>query len=75
MPLAHDIFERLMKDPDLDIGASQTRESAAKSEANFQARQHFNNVQALSLASEPLKKMSPLEKLVFHVSKLNKEYV
>lgn len=73
MPLANDIYETLIKDPDLDIMLGQTRHEAAKMEAEQRARQHYNNVEALSLASEPLKKMSPLKQFIFHVSKLNKE--
>ena len=49
----------------------QTRHQAAKTEAEERTRQHYNNVQALSLASEPLKKMSPLKKLVLYLSKLH----
>ena len=73
MPIVNDIYETLIKDPDLDIMVGQTRHEAAKTEAEERARQHYNNVQALSLASEPLKKMSPLKKLVLYLSKLNKE--
>jgi len=73
VPLANDIYETLIKDPDLDIMLGQTRHEAAKMEAEQRARQHYNNVEALSLASEPLKKMSPLKQFIFHVSKLNKE--
>ena len=65
-----DIYEKLIKDPDLDIRSGQTRHDAAKSEADHRTRQHYNNVQALSLASQPLKKMSPLKQFIFYVSKL-----
>tara|TARA_R110000824_G_scaffold355105_1_gene542228 strand:- start:453 stop:674 length:222 start_codon:yes stop_codon:yes gene_type:complete len=73
MPLANDIYETLIKDPDLDIMLGQTRHEAAKMEAEQRARQHYNNVEALSLASEPLKKISSLKQFISHVSKLNKE--
>lgn len=73
MPLANDIYETLIKDPDLDIMEGQTRHEAAKTEAEERTRQHYNNVEALSLASEPLKKISPLKQFIFYVSKLNKE--
>ena len=53
MPLVNDIYETLIKDPDLDIMVGQTRHEAAKTEAEERARQHYNNVQALSLASAP----------------------
>ena len=51
MPTAQDIYESLIKDPDLEIGDNQTREEAAETEADFRARQHVNNVRALSLAT------------------------
>lgn len=73
MPLADDIYETLIKDPDLEIMEGQTRHEAAKSESDFRARQHYNNIQALSLASEPLKKKSPLKKFIFYVSKLKND--
>ena len=49
---AQAIFESLMLDPDLEIGEGQTREEAAKNEAEYRARQHFNNMRALSLGTE-----------------------
>ncbi len=73
MPLVNDIYETLIKDPDLDIMVGQTRHEAAKMEAEERTRQHYNNVQALSLASEPLKKMPSLKKLVLYLSKLGRE--
>ena len=75
MPLAQDIYDTLVKDPDLDIGENQTREEAAKSEADFRARQHGNNVKALSLATEPLEKVSPIKALLQHVSSISKTVV
>ena len=73
MPLVNDIYETLIKDPDLDIMVGQTRHQAAKTEAEERTRQHYNNVQALALASEPLKKMSPIKKFIFYVSKLSEK--
>jgi len=49
---AQGIFESLMLDPDLEIGEGQTREEAAKHEAEYRSRQHFNNMRALSLGTE-----------------------
>ena len=50
---AQAIYEALLKDPDLEIKEGQTREEAAKIEAEFRTRQYFNNMQALALGSEP----------------------
>ena len=49
---AQAIFEALMLDPDLEIGEGQTREEAAKQEAEYRARQHYNNMRALSLGTD-----------------------
>ena len=49
---AQAIFEALMLDPDLEIGEGQTREDAAKQEAEYRARQHYNNMRALSLGTD-----------------------
>ena len=70
MTLAQNIYESLMKDPDLDIGANQTREEFAKQEATQRAKQHYNNVEALSLANAPLKNVakSPLFNLINYVN-------
>ena len=57
LSLAQDIFDTLIKDPDLEIQEGQTREEAAKSEAEYRARQYNNNVEALSLANEPIGKL------------------
>ena len=51
MPTAQEIYDKLVKDPDLEISAGQTREDAAKGEAQYRARQFMNNVAALSLAT------------------------
>ena len=58
---AQAIFESLMLDPDLEIGEGQTREEAAKNEAEYRARQHFNNMRALSLGTEENSVKSLLE--------------
>ena len=47
MVTANDIFEQLIKDPEY-IG----REEEARGEAEYRARQHHNNIRALSLANE-----------------------
>ena len=75
MPSAQDIYNTLVKDPDLEIGEHQTREEAAQVEADYRARQHSNNVRALSLANEPLKKASPIQALLNHVSSITKMVV
>ena len=56
MPLFEQIYNTLLEDPDLEIGEGQSREDAARIEAEQRARQYINNVQALSLANEPLNK-------------------
>ena len=75
MPTAQDIYESLIKDPDLEIGENQTREEAAETEADFRARQHVNNVRALSLATEPLKNPTGLKALMQHVASVGKSMV
>ena len=52
MPTAQEIYNTLVKDPDLEISDGQTREDAAEAEAQYRARQFMNNVQALSLATQ-----------------------
>lgn len=51
---AQAIFEALMLDPDLEVREGQTREEAAKHEAEFRARQHWNNMRALALGTTEL---------------------
>ena len=75
MPTAQDIYESLIKDPDLEIGENQTREEAAETEADFRARQPVNNVRALSLATEPLKNPTGLKALMQHVASVGKSMV
>ena len=62
---AQGIFESLMLDPDLEIGEGQTREEAAKNEAEYRARQYFNNMRALSLGTEE----SPVKSLLDFLSR------
>lgn len=71
MTLAQNIYESLLKDPDLEIGQNQTREEFAAQEANQRTRQHYNNVAALSLANAPLKEVykSPLFNLINYVNR------
>ena len=59
MTTANNIYNNLLDDPDLEVGENQTREEAAEVEANQRTRQYANNVQALSLANEPLNKAFP----------------
>ena len=71
MTLAQNIYESLLKDPDLETGQNQTREEFATQEANQRTRQHYNNVAALSLANDPLKEVykSPLFNLINYVNR------
>ena len=59
MTTTNTIYNNLLEDPDLEIGENQTREEAAQIEADQRTRQYMNNVQALSLANEPLNKAFP----------------
>ena len=72
MPLAQEIYDTLIKDPDLEIGRNQTREQAAKIEAEQRARQYTNNVQALALATEPLKKTNSIKQLFSFINSVIK---
>jgi hypothetical protein len=69
MASAQEIYEQLLEDPNLDVGPNQTREEAAKIEAEYRARQYMNNVRALALANEPLKADTPIKALLNHVQK------
>ena len=75
MPIAQDIYNSLMEDPNLEVGEFQTREEAAQTEADFRERQHMNNVKALSLATEPLEEISPIKALLQHVASISKTMV
>ena len=44
MPLVEQMYNSLMEDPDLEIGEDQTREEAARIEAEQRARQYINNL-------------------------------
>ena len=46
-------YNTLIKDPDLEIKPGQSREQAAKMEANYRARQYDNNSKALAMATTP----------------------
>ena len=59
MTTTNTIYNNLLEDPDLEVGENQTREEAAQIEADQRTRQYMNNVQALSLANEPLNKAFP----------------
>ena len=75
MPTAQDIYNTLVKDPDLEIGAGQTREEAAGAEAQHRARQFMNNVQALSLATQDDEPKSNLKALANHIKSIGKTMV
>ena len=72
MTLAQEIYESLLKDPDLEVGENQTREEFAKQEAEHRARQHYNNVEALALANQPLKEETPVINLLQYVKNISK---
>ena len=74
MATAKDIYNKLIKDPDLEINTGQTREQAAEIEANYRARQYQNNVKALALATDSSSVKSSLKALITHVSNLNKTF-
>jgi len=69
MASAQEIYEQLLEDPNLDVGPNQTREEAAKIEAEYRARQYMNNVRALALANQPLKSDTPIKALLNYVQK------
>ena len=67
---AQAIFEALMLDPDLEIQEGQTREEAATHEAEFRARQHWNNMRALALGTgETDFEKSPIRALADFISR------
>ena len=72
MSKVEEFYRALVKDPDLDVKAGQTREQAAKMEANYRARQYDNNTKALALATEP--EESPINSLLNHVQQMSKAY-
>ena len=72
MTKVEEFYNTLIKDPDLEVKAGQTREQAAKQEAEYRARQYNNNVQALSLANEPAQVESPINALFNHLEQMKK---
>ena len=72
MSKVEEFYRALVKDPDLDVKAGQTREQAARMEANYRARQYDNNTKALALATEP--EESPINSLLNHVQQMSKAY-
>lgn len=72
MTKVEEFYNTLVKDPDLDIKAGQTREQAARQEAEYRARQYNNNVQALALANEPTQVESPINALFNHLEQMKK---
>ena len=72
MTKVEEFYNALIKDPDLEVKAGQTREQAAKQEAEYRARQYNNNVQALSLANEPAQVESPINALFNHLEQMKK---
>jgi len=67
-----EFYNTLIKDPDLEVRAGQTREQAARQEAEYRARQYNNNVQALALANEPTQVESPINALFNHLEQMKK---
>ena len=72
MSKLEEFYRALVKDPNLEIKAGQTREQAAKAEANYRARQYDNNTKALALATQP--EESPINSLFNHVQQMTKAY-
>ena len=72
MSKVEEFYRALVKDPNLDIKAGQTREQAARMEANYRARQYDNNTKALALATQP--KESSINSLLNHVQQMSKAY-
>ena len=70
MSKVEEFYKTLVKDPDLDIKAGQTRKQAARQEAEYRARQYHNNAQALAMAVTP--EESPINSLLNHVQNLHK---
>ena len=63
-------YNALVKDPELDIKPGQTREQAARMEANYRARQYDNNAKALAMATTPDE--SPINSLFNHLEQMKK---
>ena len=71
MSKVEEFYRALVKDPDLEIKTGQSREQAARQEAEYRARQYNNNAEALSLATQPPE--SAINSLLDHVQ-VNKSY-
>ena len=71
MSKVEEFYRALVKDPDLEIKTGQSREQAARQEAEYRARQYNNNAEALSLATKPPE--SAINSLLDHVQ-VNKSY-
>ena len=63
-------YNTLIKDPDLEIKPGQSRQQAAKIEANYRARQYDNNSKALAMATTPDE--SSINSLLNHVEQMTK---
>ena len=74
MPNVQEIYDQLIKDPNLEVGSKQTREEAAQAEAQYRVRQYHNNEQALSLATEPLEDDSKIDALKKEKKESNGKY-
>ena len=70
MSKVEEFYNALIKDPDLEIKAGQSRHDAARQEAEYRARQYNNNAQALAMAVSP--EESPINSLLNHVQNLHK---
>lgn len=70
MSKLEEFYNALVKDPDLDVKAGQTRSQAARQEAEYRARQYENNAKALALAVAADE--SPINSLLNHVQNLYK---
>ena len=65
-------YNTLIKDPDLEIKPGQSRQQAAKIEANYRARQYDNNSKALAMATTPDE--SSINSLLNHVEQMTKSF-
>ena len=72
MPTAQEIYDKLVKDPDLEISNGQSREEAAEGEAQYRARQFINNVAALSLATQEDEPTSSIKALMNQIKNIGK---
>ena len=71
MSKVEEFYRALVKDPELEVKTGQSREQAARQEAEYRARQYNNNAEALSLATKPPE--SAINSLLDHVQ-VNKSY-